>query len=608
MRVLVINAGSASLKFGLHEPTRQPSVVMAGEFSAFSPRGCSLRLAGTGSAAMPQTSSRHAATSIADALATLPALLERGGHGEFTVIGHRVVHGGSRFQRATLIDAAVEREIAACIPLAPLHNPLALAAIALCRNLWPQVPQVAVFDTAFHQTMPDEAYTYAVPPAWRARGLRRYGFHGSSHQYVARQAAVVLARPLAELRLLSCHLGSGASVCAIRHGQSVDTSMGMTPLEGLVMATRSGDVDPGLFGYLARELQLDAESVERTLSERSGLLALAGTSDFAVLEQRALQGDADALLAIRVYAYRVRKYLGAYTAALGGVDAVIFTGGIGEHSALLRQRSCEMLEFMGLRLDDERNRSLVPGDQAVSAIHAADSRVQVLVVRCDEQWMIAQEVYALLRQPLRESNAAVSIPVAVSARHVHLSAAAVEVLFGTGYQLQVERRLTQPEGWAAVETVQVCGPKGSLDQVRVLGPTRSATQIEVARSDTFTLGLEAPLRASGQLQGTPQVTLIGPAGRLLSDGLIVAARHIHMSPGDAAELGLKDGQYVDVHVDSGERALTFNHTLVRVKDSYVTEMHIDTDEANAAGIRYHAEGELVLHTDVAPGRVGERDA
>ena len=242
----------------------------------------------------------------------------------------------------------------------------------------------------------------------------------------------------------------------------------------------------------------------------------------------------------------------------------------------------------------------------VCPIHATDSRVQVLVMRSNEQWMIAQEVQQLLRPPAAGPTPGVRIPIAVSARHVHLSEAAVEALFGPGHVLQVERRLSQPEGWAAVETVQVCGPKGCLDKVRVLGPTRSATQIEVARTDTFTLGVEAPLRASGQLQGTPRVTLIGPAGRLDTDGLIVAARHIHMSPHDGGQLGLQDGQYVEVHVDSGERALTFDHTLVRIKDSYVTEMHIDTDEANAAGIPYRAAGELVIRTDIAPGRVVRR--
>ncbi len=606
MRVLVINAGSASLKFGLFGPALPDNELLVGEFFAFTPRGCSLRCARSSRKSGGGALLVHAATTLDEALSALPTLLDQQGCPEFAAIGHRVVHGGSRFQHPTLVDAEVEQAIADCVPLAPLHNPLALAAIALCRQLWPQRPQVAVFDTAFHHTLPDHAYTYAVPRSWRERGLRRYGFHGTSHQYVARQASAALGKPLEALRLLSCHLGNGASICAIGHGQSLDTSMGLTPLEGLVMGTRSGDVDPGLFAWLGRELHLGSADIESSLGEQSGLLALAGTADFVELERRAQQGDAEAQLAIRVFAYRVCKYLGAYAAVLGGVDAVVFTGGIGENSALLRQRCCERLQFLGLLLDSDRNAGVALDGFEVCPIHASDSRVQVLVTRSNEQWMIAQEVQQLLRSPAAGPTAGVRIPIAVSARHVHLSEAAVEALFGPGHVLQVERRLSQPEGWAAVETVQVCGPKGCLDKVRVLGPTRSATQIEVARSDTFTLGVEAPLRASGQLQGTPSVTLVGPAGRLETDGLIIAARHIHMSPHDAGQLGLQDGQYVEVHVDSGERALTFDHTLVRIKDTYVTEMHIDTDEANAAGIPYRAAGELVIRTEIAPGRVAQR--
>jgi acetate kinase len=239
----------------------------------------------------------------------------------------------------------------------------------------------------------------------------------------------------------------------------------------------------------------------------------------------------------------------------------------------------------------------------------------VLVTQTNEQYMIAREVQALLSKqviaepathfdaPAQSLPAQVTIPVAVSARHVHLSPAAVEALFGAGHQLTLDHALSQPEGWAAKETVTLLGPTGQFNNVRVLGPTRSATQIEVSRTDTFTLGVDAPLRASGHLHNTPTVTLRGPAGSLTTDGLIVAARHIHMNPSDATRLQLNDGDYVDVNVQSGERALAFNHCLVRVKASYVTEMHIDTDEANAAGIRYHTTGELLTTTDRAIGSV-----
>jgi len=525
----------------------------------------------------------------------VPAILRQYSHEVFDAVGHRVVHGGAGFKGPTLIDDSVEQAIAACSVLAPLHNPVALAAIRQCHTLWPALPQVAVFDTAFHQTMPPAAHTYAVPKAWRERGLRRYGFHGTSHHYVALRAAEALRKPLHELRLISCHLGNGASICAIGYGHSLDTSMGVTPMEGLVMGSRSGDIDPGAFSFLAREFGLDAAAVEQALNTESGLQALAGTNDMEAIEASAAAGDAEAQLALQVYAYRVRKYIGAYAAAMGGLDAVIFTGGIGENSADVRHRICERLGFLGLWLDADRNLVQAPADFSVAPLHADDSRVQVLVTRTNEQYMIAREAAALLERKAMVSG--VRIPVAVSARHVHLSQTAVDALFGKGHQLQLDHKLSQPEGWAAKETLTLIGPKGSFADVRVLGPTRAATQIEVSRTDTFTLGIDAPLRPSGQLADTPTITLRGPNGDHDTDGLIVAARHIHMNPADAASLQLRDGDHVDIKVGSNERAVDFSHTLVRVKQGSVTEMHIDTDEANAAGIAVRTTGELVINDD-----------
>lgn len=591
MRILVLNAGSASLKFGVFDLTQSDSRIFKGEFERFSAEGALLhyRCGGEQGAELQRT---EAVTDLASAAARIPALLEEFACADLVALGHRVVHGGERFRGPVLVDATVLQAIEDCSMLAPLHNPLALGVLRHCQKLWPQLPHVAVFDTAFHQTLPDYASTYAIPREWRALGLRRYGFHGTSHHYVALRAAAALQRPLDELRLISCHLGNGASVCAISHGQSLDTSMGMTPLEGLVMGSRSGDVDPGLFSFLGRRLGLDAAAIEQQLNDASGLLALAGSNDLRDIELRAAEGDPDAQLAIRLYAYRVRKYIGAYAAALGGLDAVIFTGGIGENSADMRRRICERLEFLGLYLDEERNRAPDLGGFAVQPLHTADARVRVLVTRTNEQYMIAREVQGLL-QALHAAAPPVRIPVAVSARHVHLSDGAVAALFGPGYQLTRARQLTQTEGWAAQETVELLGPRGSFASVRVLGPTRSRTQIEVSRTDTFTLGLEAPLRDSGQLDGTPVVRLRGPAGEHATDGLIVAARHIHMSPADAGQLGLHDGDHVDMRVGSAERGTVFSNTRIRVKAAYVTEMHIDTDEANAAGIRFCSEGELI---------------
>ncbi len=593
MRILVLNVGSSSLKFGVFDPALGDSRLFKGEFTDFLAGSCTLHYRCGGEAGV-ERSRREAAQDLQAALAHIPTVLVEFGYEKFVAVGHRVVHGGERFRSATRIDGSVIHEIECCAALAPLHNTLALLGIRNSAALWPALPQVAVFDTSFHQSMPDYAYTYAVPKSWREHGLRRYGFHGTSHHYVALRTAEALQRPLGELRIISCHLGNGASACAISHGRSLDTSMGMTPLEGLIMGTRSGDVDPGIFAFLARELGLDTMTVERELNYAGGLAALAGTADMREIERRASTGDAEAQLALHAYAYRVRKYIGAYAAAMGGLDAVAFTGGIGENSAAMRRRICERLEFLGLYLDEDRNRAPVLDDFAVAQVQAADSRVKVLVTRTNEQHMIAREVERLLAQPA-EQPLRVRIPVAVSARHVHLSQAAVDVLFGLGHQLTLDHELSQSEGWAAVETVELVGPKGTLGNVRVMGPVRAKTQIEVSHTDTFALGIDAPLRASGRLNDTPLVRLRGPAGEITIDGLIVAARHIHLSTADADRWHLRDGDYVDVKLDAGERAAVFANTLVRVKDSYVTEMHVDTDEANAAGIAGRTSGEVLLN-------------
>jgi acetate kinase len=309
------------------------------------------------------------------------------------------------------------------------------------------------------------------------------------------------------------------------------------------------------------------------------------------VENRAASGDAAAQVAIDVYAYRARKYLGAYAAAMGGLDAVVFTGGIGENSDTMRRRICDGLGFLGLMLDEYLNRAPDLSDQSAPQIQGPGSRVAVIVTRTAEQRMIAREVRQLLTRTPAISH---SIPVAVSGRHAHLSADAVEMLFGTGYHLHPETPLRQPDNWVARERITLEGPKGRLEQVAILGPLRSRTQIEVSRTDSFALGLDAPLRDNGKLDGTPSVRLIGPAGYLHSDGLIVAARHLHTNPTDAKAMGVTDGSLVQLRLNHDDaRGLIFDHVLVRVACEAVTEMHIDTDEANAAGISGVTEGSLV---------------
>ena len=568
MRILVMNVGSSSVKLSV---TDLPAGAQA--FKAELPIG---------------------ARSAQEALDSIPALLEAQGVSGIEGVGHRVAHGGERFREATRIDDSVLAEIESLSPLAPLHNPPAVVGIRIARAVWPDAAQVAVFDTSFHGDMPAQATTYAVPEDWRQAGVRRFGFHGTSHKYVMERVAQALEVSPRELRIVSCHLGNGASLCAIERGVSIDTSMGMTPLEGLVMGSRSGDIDPGLAGHVQRTLGLSTEQIEDALYRRSGLAALSGRgSDLREVEGAAAQGDTRAQLALAVYAYRARKYVGAYAAAMGGLDVLAFTGGIGENSASMRRRICDRLEFLGLRLDEQANAALrLEGFEAAEIQHA-HSRVKVIVTQTREQWMIAQEVHRLLvRERAPRIDDLPAVPVAVSARHVHLSEDSVEALFGAGHRLRKARNLSQPGIWAAEETVNLVGPRGSLEDVRVLGPCRSSNQVEVSLTDAFALGIDVPVRISGDIGGTPQLQLQGRAGTIATGGLIVAQRHIHMSTGEAKAHHLEDGDLVDVELGSRRRTTLFRDVMIRVSPDFRLEMHIDTDEANAAGISHGGQGEL----------------
>jgi acetate kinase len=318
---------------------------------------------------------------------------------ELVGIGHRVVHGGERFREPTLVDDEVIDAVRQLFPLAPLHNPFNLLGIEIARERFPRVPQVAIFDTAFHQTLPPEAYRYAVPEeTYSQHHLRRYGFHGTSHQYVAREAAGHLGLPLGQANLITLHLGNGASAAAIRHGRSVDTSMGLTPLEGLVMGSRCGDLDPAIAFYLMRQVGMSADQVERMLNADSGLKGLCGTSDMREVQRRTEAGDERAALALEMFCYRIRKYIGAYCAVLGSVDAIVFTGGIGENSAVVRRLACTGLEPLGIALDEPRNQAATG---AVAEIHREGARVKALVVRTDEEWEIARQAMDLIAGPGR---------------------------------------------------------------------------------------------------------------------------------------------------------------------------------------------------------------
>ena len=510
---------------------------------------------------------------------------------DVTAVGHRVVHGGSKFASSVVITPAVIADIEALSVFAPLHNPVNVEGIREAMRQLPGVPHVAVFDTAFHQTLPPYAYLYGLPyELYKQHGIRRYGFHGSSHRYVSLKAAEVLNRPLGELEIVSCHLGIGASLCAIDHGRSVDTTMGMTPTDGLIMPSRSGSIDPAVMIHLMEHNKLSADDLSAMINTNSGLKGISGiSSDIHDIEAAANDGHHRALLAHKAFCYQVRKNIGAYVAAMGGIDVLAFTGDVGETSAAVRSLACQGLGYMGIRLDEEKNRNLDRvGDYAI--ISADDSPVTILVITNDDERLVAWETLRAIERnalsvAMREDQAEAPIPIEISAHHVHLSQADVDKLFGPGHQLTPEHELSQPGQFACAEKVHLVGPKGRIANVRVLGPTRKETQVEIAMTEQFKVGIQPPIRESGDLANTPGITLEGPFGSTtIERGVICAQRHIHMSPEDALRFRVRDKYVVRVRVE-GERELIFGDVVVRVNPAYRLAMHIDTDEGNAANIR-----------------------
>lgn len=406
MKVLVINSGSSSIKYQLFDMAEK-SVLVAGILE---------EIGGTGSRLKHRKSdggggfTEHVhAQAVADHHEGFRVIMdffsdpEKGWNlSDLYGIGHRVVHGGEAFREPTLIDGEVISTIRDMIPLAPLHNPANLTGVEVALRQFPDVPQVAVFDTAFHQSMPAHAFHYALPHAFYTdHHVRKYGFHGTSHKYVAKQAAASLNRPLPELNMITLHLGNGASATAIRGGRSVDTSMGMTPLEGLVMGTRCGDIDPAIQGLLTRLTGETFEAIGSLLELESGLRGICGTSDMRDVVRLMEQGDPRASLALDIFCYRVKKYIGAYAAVLGHVDAVVFTGGIGENSPDVRRRCCDALGSLGIELDEARNQAR---SKTACEIQSDKSRVKVLVIPTNEELEIATETVECIEAQTAESN------------------------------------------------------------------------------------------------------------------------------------------------------------------------------------------------------------
>jgi acetate kinase len=376
-RVFVVNCGSSSLKFQLLDLAHGGTALASGTVERIgSPTG--------------PADHEAALQDVIDRLERHgPGLAEAG----LVAVAHRVVHGGTRFSAPVVVDDGVLGAIRDLAPLAPLHNPINAAGIEVARRLLPQVPHVAVFDTAFHHTLPPHAYTYAVPDSWaREHHVRRYGFHGTSHAFVARHAATVLGQPTESCNLIVLHLGNGASATAVRGGRSVETSMGLTPLEGLVMGSRSGDLDPAVVVHLYRAGVAVAE-IDEALNSASGMLALAGEMDLREVHRRVAAGDERAALALDVYCHRIRKYVGAYYAVLGRVDGVVFTAGVGENDAVVRARSLEGLDRLGIAVDDARN---TQRSREARVISPAGAEVAVLVIPTDEELEMARQAAALV--------------------------------------------------------------------------------------------------------------------------------------------------------------------------------------------------------------------
>ncbi len=398
MKILVLNCGSSSIKYKLFDMT-QKEVIAQGGIERIGLKGSFLKLT------LPSGEKKVLEKDVPEHTVGVEFIFNTLINAEFGAIksldeidavGHRMVHGGERFSQSVMLNKEVLDAFAACNDLAPLHNPANLKGVNAVTAILPKVPQVGVFDTAFHQTMPEHAYLYAIPyDLYEKYGIRRYGFHGTSHRYVSQRVCEYLNMPAEGMRLITCHIGNGGSISAIKDGKCIDTTMGLTPLEGLMMGTRSGDIDAGAVTFIMDKEGLNTTGVSNLLNKKSGVLGIFGTSsDMRELEDAVAKGEPKALLAEKMYFYRAKKYVGAYAAALGGVDVILFTGGVGENQASFRKGVCEGLEYMGVKLDLEKNK--IRGEEAL--ISAPDSKVKVVVIPTDEELLIASDTMDILKK------------------------------------------------------------------------------------------------------------------------------------------------------------------------------------------------------------------
>jgi len=396
MKILVLNCGSSSIKYALYNMDDQ-SVITSGGIEKIGLPDSFIKLKVNGQKVQidaPVPEHTAGVELIFKVLTTGDYAVLNDLH-ELGAVGHRMVHGGEKFSKSVLLTPEVMEQFAACNDLAPLHNPANIKGVNAVSKLLPELPQVGVFDTAFHQTMPDYAYMYALPyELYKEQGVRRYGFHGTSHRYVSQRVCEYLGIKAEGLKLITCHIGNGGSITAVKDGKSVDTSMGLTPLEGLMMGTRCGDIDAGAVTFLMDKLQLDTKGLSNLLNKKSGLAGVSGlSSDFRDILAGIADGNERARLAKEMYCYRIKKYIGAYAAAMGGVDVILFTAGAGENQYEVREGATHGLEFLGVKLDDAKNRACRATEAIISA---DDSKVKVVVIPTDEELMIALDTQALV--------------------------------------------------------------------------------------------------------------------------------------------------------------------------------------------------------------------
>lgn len=396
MKILVLNCGSSSIKYALYDMDTM-SVMTSGGAERVGLDGAFVKVKlknGEKKQIMHDIPEHTEGVKFIFSLLTDPEIGVIKSLDEIDAVGHRMVHGGEKFNKSVLLNDEVLKVFEECSDLAPLHNPANLKGVNAVSELMPGLPQVGVFDTAFHQTMPDYAYMYAIPyELYDKYAIRRYGFHGTSHRYVSKRVCDFLGIDYNSTKIITCHIGNGGSIAAVKNGKCVDTTMGLTPLEGVMMGTRSGDIDGGAVSFIQKKLGLDADGISNLLNKKSGMLGIAGKSDMREVDAAAAEGDKKAILGLKMYYYRIKKYIGAYAAAMDGTDIVVFTAGVGENQASMRSEVCKGMEWMGIKVDEEANLSARGIEKVISA---PDSKVKVVVIPTDEELMIATDTMNLL--------------------------------------------------------------------------------------------------------------------------------------------------------------------------------------------------------------------